>query len=361
MAQTPHVMSFYQKYYNNVTDIDGTKSKWSVEDKSLAAIEAFIEARQNFARDFCFRNPPMKAARACVMENLGFDVFIPKQSVSQFGYYCPVSWKNKKLLVKCQAGVQNTVFYKEFFYFFKSKEQRDQFVMNPGRFLFHVNFNMDLPQRLSHHLAAQIIHLEKALDRHCPVSLHDDQEVIKAAGILSAIYGQRKFVFADEHKLQKFLVNPSKFAKITLPVKMPAETNKVTLFNLQKLDDSVVYMEQALASIVNKALREVSENRLKYPGISVKETMLKLFAIYLKAQNPANTQFMKDKYSKKMREFIERCELPEELNDLYDERESQSQWTSYKENYFNETGAHYDQERMLIEKEKSENFIKLMK
>jgi len=64
---------------------------------------------------------------------------------------------------------------------------------------------------------------------------------------------------------------------------MPAETNKVTLFNLQKLDDSVVYMEQALASIVNKALREVSENRLKYPGISVKETMLKLFAIYLKA------------------------------------------------------------------------------
>lgn len=48
-------------------------------------------------------------------------------------------------------------------------------------------------------------------------------------------------------------------------------------------------MEQALGSIVTKGLREVSENRLKYPNLSVKETMLKLFALFLKAENPANT------------------------------------------------------------------------
>jgi hypothetical protein len=55
-----------------------------------------------------------------------------------------------------------------------------------------------------------------------------------------------------------------------------------------------------LGQIVTKALREVSENRLKYPTLSVKETMLKLFALYLKTENPANTEFMKKKYANRM-------------------------------------------------------------
>lgn len=80
--------------------------------------------------------------------------------------------------------------------------------------------------------------------------------------------------------------------------------------------------------MVTRGLREISENRLKYPTLSVKETMLKLFALYLKSYNPANTQFMKKKYylilfkliffryEDKLKQFIERCELPEELYEL---------------------------------------------
>ena len=75
-----------------------------------------------------------------------------------------------------------------------------------------------------------------------------------------------------------------------------------------------------MGSIVTKGLREVSENRLKHPNMSVKETMLKLFAIFLKAENPANTAYMKEKYTKRMKEFIEKCEMAEELNDLGEER-----------------------------------------
>jgi len=71
---------------------------------------------------------------------------------------------------------------------------------------------------------------------------------------------------------------------------------------------------------VTKGLREVSENRLKYPALSVKETMLKLFALYLKTNNPANTEFMKQKYFAKVKQFIARCELPMELHDLAQEK-----------------------------------------
>ena len=52
---------------------------------------------------------------------------------------------------------------------------------------------------------------------------------------------------------------------------------------------------------VTKGLLEVADNRLKHPEMSVKETMLKLFAIFLKAENAANTKYMKEKYTGKLR------------------------------------------------------------
>lgn len=85
---------------------------------------------------------------------------------------------------------------------------------------------------------------------------------------------------------------------------MPPPEDKVTLYNLQRMEDSIAFMEQALGQIVTKGLREVAENRLKYPTISVKETMLKLFALFLKTDNPANTESMKRKYAAKMKQFI---------------------------------------------------------
>ena len=104
-------------------------------------------------------------------------------------------------------------------------------------------------------------------------------------------------------------------------------------------------MEQALGSIVTKALREVSDNRLKFPTLSLKETMLKCFALYLKTENPANTAYMKQKYAEKMKEFIKRCELPEEIYDLAQEKKREigrDRWPEFKEKYYNEIGSDYD-------------------
>lgn len=126
---------------------------------------------------------------------------------------------------------------------------------------------------------------------------------------------------------------------------MPPHEEPVSLFALQNSEDSTTFIEQALGSIVTRGLREVSENRLRYPNISVKESMLKLFALFLKAENPANTQYMTEKYRKRMREFIERCELAEELDDLAQERkekQAKKKWPEFKEKYYQELGAKYD-------------------
>lgn len=142
---------------------------------------------------------------------------------------------------------------------------------------------------------------------------------------------------------------------------MPAKKDPVSLFELQKDDETMItYMEESVGKVVTQGLREVSENRLKYPGLSVKETMLKLFALFLKTMNPANTEYMKNKYQKKMQLFIERCEMPEELFDLAEEKEKKDKkgkWPKFKEEYFNELGAKFDSlTQEVIPQEKQDNF-----
>ncbi len=45
MQNAPTVLSFYQRYYNSVAEIDATKSKWYMEDRALSSIRDFLHAR----------------------------------------------------------------------------------------------------------------------------------------------------------------------------------------------------------------------------------------------------------------------------------------------------------------------------
>ena len=153
---------------------------------------------------------------------------------------------------------------------------------------------------------------------------------------------------------------------------MPPIEDPVSLYDLQKQEfknsesekESTTFMEQALGSIVTRGLREVSENRLKYPNLSVKETMLKLFALFLKAENPANTEYMKEKYTARVKEFIERCEMAEELDDLADqksEKQPKGKWPEFKEKYYIELGEKYDKVLEQSLKEKMNGFKDYLK
>lgn len=150
-------------------------------------------------------------------------------------------------------------------------------------------------------------------------------------------YKEEKYILSSEENLDKFFAHPSRYSKAKLPVKIPPEQKQVALFQLQKEENSVTFLEQALGCVVTKGLREIGETRLKYPTLSVKETMLKLFAIFLKTENPANTEHMKQKYKKKMEEFLEKCTVPEELDDLA-KKKKKGKWPQFKENYYNSLG-----------------------
>ena len=104
-----------------------------------------------------------------------------KQSLSEFKYFCPVTWKNEKILVKCHEKSNQCVLYRNAFYFFRTPKEREIFVNNPQRFISNTIFpkTEELPLRLLPHKAAEIVLFEKALNGHCPVTLVDEERVVK--------------------------------------------------------------------------------------------------------------------------------------------------------------------------------------
>lgn len=102
------MLAFYRRYYGNVCEIDMTKSKWYVQDVAIKAIQGNLGARQEFARDYYQRESSMPP---CKMKSLHMDRCLMKQSLSDFKYYCPVSWKNEKILVHCAENTEDCVLY----------------------------------------------------------------------------------------------------------------------------------------------------------------------------------------------------------------------------------------------------------
>ena len=108
----PHTLGFFQRYYNSLIEVDGFKSKWFMEDRALAAIQDNMQSRQQFAKNLCFPDHP------CEMNSLNCDRILMKATLSMFEYYCPVTWKNTKCLVKCTHDPENSIFYQNTFYYF---------------------------------------------------------------------------------------------------------------------------------------------------------------------------------------------------------------------------------------------------
>ena len=145
----------------------------------------------------------MRDSKSCKVKHLHLDRGLLKQAVSEFRYYCPVTWRNEKLLVSCHENTEDCVLYKNCFYFFRSQRERDMFISNPDRFITHPSLPKkdDLPLRMFPHKAAEAILHEKALNGHCPVTLMDEGRVAKGDQILMVIYKDNKYVFESEFKL----------------------------------------------------------------------------------------------------------------------------------------------------------------
>lgn len=220
-------------------------------------------------------------------------------------------------------------------FFFRNKQQRDIFIDSPTTFVqynnsvYQANSELgsnsssivfpplnEIPERIDMSNASQILTKEKNLANYCPVTLYEEEKVVKGYQLYLAYYKDSKFIFDTPQKLIRFTSNPVRYAKVSLPVKMPPINEKITLLSFTENDDAIAFLEQSVGAIATRALLEITSCRMKYPTLSVKETALKLFAMFLKANNPSNTEYTKKKYQKKIRTFVDRCELPHTIYKL---------------------------------------------
>lgn len=155
-ANMTAVSNFYRRIYNSVIDVDASKSKWFVLDKASTFIEANLRSRQLFTRAQCFTG---EDERPTEMQYLHYDQALLKEAISQFGYHCPVTWKNAKQLLKCTHNIDLCVLYGNCFYYFKGEAERAMFLMNPKRFVQNVLFSSakGIPVRVYIHKAAETL------------------------------------------------------------------------------------------------------------------------------------------------------------------------------------------------------------
>jgi len=105
------------------------------------------------------------------------------------------------------------------------------FMLNPLRFTNNVIFSSEkgIPLRLKPHKAAEVVLHQKGILGYCPVTLVDEGRVCKGDQILVVQYKDKKFAFASEEKLQKFVITPARYHRAALPVKMPPVEDPVSL------------------------------------------------------------------------------------------------------------------------------------
>ena len=262
------ILSYYQLNFDNVRYIDATRSKMYIKDFCIDQIHASLRDRFNYSRDL------LDEEAVLVMENLTFPLPMLKYNHSEFGYFCPVTWKKEQRIVKCHHNLETAVKYKGKFYFFTSFDFRNMFISNPGQFLDEANFPVDtIPSFIKFHKAAELASFEKSLMGYCPVSITqcssvDQVEQSKGYSLFLSIYKGERFVFNTYGKLTQFLQEPERYASAKLPVKMPPPKDSHTLMQLSELENSIPFLEQSVGQIATRALLEVGARRLKYPGLS---------------------------------------------------------------------------------------------
>jgi adenylate kinase family enzyme/YHS domain-containing protein len=158
--------------------------------------------------------------------------------------------------------------------------------------------------------------------KYCPVEWRFRGKLVEITHYEWVLeYNNEFYYFASHPNLQAFVANPNNFLRGNVPTpedlaaKIPKpkpkiavpEAKSVPLNMLAEFENSVAYLEQALAQIVTKALLEVGNARLRHPELSLRGTALRHFSLYLKANNPKYSGVIRQKYAKLLTAFKNEC------------------------------------------------------
>ena len=328
------VASWYQNTYNNLRYLSSNYSKWWVKDSAVSSINSVFTSKRNYAIAL-IKGIPVR------IKNLPITRYEIGKRFGKFKRYDPVIWKYKGDLVDVKSD-EFLVEYKTKLFAFKDQETLKIFMQNPESIIQSKRLPDHLPRKLVLAECGDIYESRIEYESNCVVTLAEEGALVKGNPTLLVSFSEKVFCFKNVAQREKFMKRPQKYEKTKLPVKIPPKPDNLVNFILEEFETSVGFLDQMLGQVIIKALLEVGTQKLMFPSLSVKETALKHFALFLKAWNPANTGYQKEKYSKKLWDFKQKCLVQRELYEDGVRKENNELKRWQIENYF-EKGEQYSE------------------
>ncbi|XP_068087386.1 adenylate kinase 9 isoform X2 [Hyperolius riggenbachi] len=310
-----YIKEYYVMQHQNWCEVDATRSKWWVSNNIIEEVRASINQVQSYLER-------IKEGKAAAIA--GFCI-TPQELLSrlgEFGQYCPVSLAQRRELVDCSvtSSLQFAAEFRGHYYKMASQQELDFFLQDPELYLpplapYALPPAEMLPRKLTVADVKAKFPKKAELKGYCPVTFVDGKKRYEALvpGHIefAAEYREKIYIFESEEKLQTFLRLSEKYCDHKLPSKLPPKMEPIILTSLPLTG----YLEQGAATALIKALNDVGCLKPKYPFLNVKRSALLYIAHHLKAFNPRNSDYIRNKYKKKMEKFVEGCELITYLGD----------------------------------------------
>jgi len=319
----------------------GLRSLWQQSSTILSLLRDHSVHRASYrAATFC-SSPTFTGSTPALIAALGGSRAQILRHASRFEDFCPVCFIDEQgKLNRSEHVVADTftVEYQQRFYRTCSAKHLASFMAHPTSYAETAGqksvLPLDRPWRLSNaSMLARIERRHVSLYGFCPVTLYRSTNiegvprVIRGQPSCTVVYGSQVFQMAGEKEVQEFMSLPHIYSKVTLPYKMPvgARTDglppppEVSGRSLLQMGKSLAFMQKDLQALLIRALNSFESLpsssptsvslRPKYPAIPLSSSALLYLSLYLKAHNPSNQPWMREKYEEKLQLFLEHCQL----------------------------------------------------
>ncbi|XP_075059003.1 adenylate kinase 9 isoform X2 [Mixophyes fleayi] len=307
--EVQRIKKYYKMQHKNWREVDAMHSKWWVSNKIIEEVQASINQVQSYLQR-------IKEGKAAAIVDF---CITPQELLSrlgEFAQYCPVSLAQRGELVDCSvtSSLQFAAEFRGHYYKMASQKELDAFLQDAELYVPPLAPRpLPPPEMLPKKLTVADVKSKfpknAEMKGYCPVTYVDGKkryEALVPGHIENAVeYRDNIYVFKSEENLQRFMRLPEKYWNHKLPSKLPPKMEPIMLISLPLTG----YLEQGAATALIKALNDVGCLKPKYPFLSVRQSALLYTAYHLKAYNPQKSDYIRNKYKKKMEQFVKCCEL----------------------------------------------------
>ena len=395
------ILNIFKEKEYDIRYFDMSKSKWALKDMILDILETRKKYEMKFARNLSLDKPCQLTAFTPL--KLINSIKFKQQNKGELLTYSPVALKTNHTFVYNKyrnVSFNNFIVYnpksENNFHFLTNEEEIKQFVSHVDdydNYLPKVSTDTHPPKFLKPEKIAEIVfrddyeimensnsdsegdaEKDSAEEQNdveqnaklslnikfeyqdcCPVTIVEDKLMQNGKLAYSVNYCGKYYKFLSMEKLRKFKINPNKYIKMKLPVKKVNEEENLLAEKQISFTNTVNFLEFTFGSLITKGMLELSNNRIKYPYLNVKESTLKYLALFLKANNPNNNAYAKKKYGEILKEFVKNSKLPFELYNVYENYNKEKDNPLHKQlirKQLDTVSSKYDE---LMEKAKIQN------